>query len=102
MKRVLLSLLVCSLAAPAFAGKMKEIWQDTNESVLATLGFEEGSVSISGYKFEKVQGVDLAVRTFVKGRYRVAGTVPEFDCLTTFRGKTGHYRVQDTMCDQVN
>lgn len=101
MKKLIVSMLIVSAAAPAFAGKMKEIWQTTNESVLESLGFDEGDVSISGYKFEKLDG-GLAVKTTVKGKYKVQGTLPTFDCTTTYKGKVGNYKVVDTFCDQVN
>ncbi|MFS4459580.1 hypothetical protein [Bdellovibrio sp. HCB2-146] len=101
MKKLIISLVVVSAAMPAFAGKMKEIWQSTNESVLETLGFDEGDVSVSGYKFEKTND-GLAVKTTVKGKYKVQGIVPTFDCTTSYKGKVGNYKLVDTFCDQVN
>ena len=101
MKKMILSLLVVASASPAFAGKMKEIWQMTNESVLETLGFDEGDVTIGNYRFEKLND-GLAVKTTVKGKLRVQGTVPTFDCATSYKGKVGNYKVVDTFCEQVN
>lgn len=101
MKKMILSLLVVASASPAFAGKMKEIWQMTNESVLESLGFDEGDVTISGYRFEKLND-GMAVKTTVKGKLKVQGTVPAFDCTTTYKGSIGKYKVVDTFCEQIN
>ena len=101
MKKMIVSLLVVASASPAFAGKMKEIWQMTNESVLQSLGFDEGEVVISGYKFANLND-GLEVKTSVKGKLRVQGTVPAFDCTTTYKGSVGKYKLVDTFCEQVN
>jgi hypothetical protein len=101
MKKMILSLLVVACASPAFAGKMKEIWQTTNESVLESLGFVEGDVTVGNYRFEKFND-GLAVKTTVKGKLKVQGTVPAFDCTTTYKGSVGNYKVVDTFCEQVN
>ena len=101
MKKIIASLLVVVCTSPAFAGKMKEIFQSTNESVLESLGFDEADVSISGYRFVKLND-GLAVKTTVKGKMRVQGTVPAFDCTTTYQGTVGKYRVMDTFCEQTN
>jgi hypothetical protein len=101
MKKILVSLLVVAAASPSFAGKMKEIWDTTNESVLQSLGFDEGDVTIGNYRFQKLND-GLAVKTTVKGKLRVQGTIPSFDCTTTYKGKVGSYKVVDTFCEQTN
>lgn len=101
MKKLIVSLLVVASANPAFAGKMKEIWQTTNESVLESLGFDEGDVTVGNYRFEKLND-GLAVKTSVKGKLKVQGTVPAFDCTTTYKGSVGKYKLVDTFCEQIN
>ncbi|XGC81453.1 hypothetical protein ACES2L_03015 [Bdellovibrio bacteriovorus] len=92
MKKLILAAVL--FASPAFAGKMKEIWWMTNESVLQTLGFDEETVNVQGHKFVTVEGADLAIATEVRGYYaRVT-----FKCLTTFKAANGFYEVIKTEC----
>lgn len=93
MKNLLLTAIVL-FSVPSFAGKMKEIWSMTNESVLSTLGMEEDYVTISGYKFTEIEGADLAVETSVKGTY----TPHYYECVTTFRKNADFYSVIVTAC----
>ncbi|WII73548.1 hypothetical protein QJS83_06640 [Bdellovibrio sp. 22V] len=100
MKKLVLALLVLS-AAPAYAGKMKAIWEMTNESVLQTLGFDEGIVAIEKHQFVQVVGADLAVQTQVRGYYRVRGEVPLFNCVTSFVKSSEFYEVKNTKCESA-
>lgn len=100
MKNLLIAALVC-LALPASAGKMKEIWQMTNDSVLETLGFDEEIVAVEGHKFLQLENEDLAVQTTVRGYYRSRGVVPMFQCVTTFVKSENFFDVKKTTCEQL-
>lgn len=92
------SLLIVALmfvSAPAFAGKMKEIYTMTNESVLETLGFYEDIAAVEGHKFLTIEGEDLAIQTTVRGYYGNA----TYTCLTTFVKSEGFYDVKKTVCE---
>ncbi|KHD89820.1 MAG: hypothetical protein OM95_01790 [Bdellovibrio sp. ArHS] len=101
MKKLIVALLVLS-AVPAFAGKMKAIWEMTNESVLAELGFDEGIVAIEGHKFLQIPNADLAVQTQVRGYYRTRGEVPLFTCVTYFAKFQDFFEVTHTECEKAN
>ncbi|WP_374077847.1 hypothetical protein [Bdellovibrio bacteriovorus] len=98
MKKLIAVLLVLSAAPASYAGKMKEIWWMTNESVLETLGFDEGTVAIENHKFVQVEGADLAIQTTVRGFYRVNGSVPTYQCVTAFVKTNDFYDVLKTEC----
>lgn len=92
MKGLLIAALVF-VSAPAFAGKMKEIYTMTNESVLETLGFDEGIMNVEGHKFVSVAGADLAVQTTVRGY-----NGKSYTCVTTFVDSEYFYQVNYTTC----
>lgn len=99
MKKLIAALLVLSVAPASYAGKMKEIWSMTNESVLETLGFDEGVVSIERYQFVQIEGADLAVETSVRANFGDNGSYPTYECLTTFVKTSDFYQVLKTKCD---
>ncbi|QDK38408.1 hypothetical protein [Bdellovibrio sp. NC01] len=103
MKKALLAVgLVCTFVSPAFAGRMKEIYIDTRESVLDYLGFDESIISIEGMKFVQVEGVDLAVESIARGFYSRNSPAPTFKCLTIFKKTdTDNYSVVGTKCQQI-
>lgn len=92
MKNLLMALLIF-LSLPAFAGKMKEIYSMTNESVLEALSEEEGITSVDGHKFVSVPGADLAVQTTAHGL-----NGKSFTCVTTFLDSGYFYQVNYTTC----
>lgn len=99
MNKLIVALLILSAAPASYAGKMKEIWSMTNESVLETLGFNEGVVSIEYYQFVQIEGVDLAVETSVRTNFGDNGRYPTYECLTTFVKTNDFYKVLKTKCD---
>ena len=92
MKGLLMAALMF-VSAPAFAGKMKEIYTMTNESVYEALGFDEGIASIEGHKFVSVAGADLAVQTTVR-----VYDGKSYTCVTTFVDSEYFYQVNYTTC----
>lgn len=97
MKKALVALLI-SVSLPAFAGKMKEIWSMTQESVLDTLGFNEDVVKIEGFQFIQVQDADLAVQTDVVMYYSRDAAPAAFECVTKFSKHGDSYDVIGTQC----
>ena len=97
MKNVL-AFLIMLFFQTANAGVMKEIWSMTNESVLETLGFEEGMVVIDNYQFVRIDGADLAVRTTVKVLYPIGSAKPTFFCVTTYKKDADFYSLLTTDC----
>lgn len=103
MKKALMTVgLVFTFVSPAFAGKMKEIYIDTRESVLDYLGFDESIISIEGMKFVQVEGADLAVESIARSYYSRNSPAPTFKCVTIFKKTDADsYSVVGTKCQQV-
>lgn len=97
MKKLLVAFVVLA-SSPAFAGKMKEIYTMTQESVLDVLGFDESVVQFEGLEFVKVEGAELAVSTNVRMYYSMANAPAGFKCLTTFVKAGNFYDVEKTSC----
>lgn len=97
MKKILLvvAMLVC---LPVSAGKMKEIYTMTQESILDELGFDENVVKIEGWQFVNAPGADLAVSTYVRMYYSREAAPAGFDCLTTFKKVESGFDVLKTKC----
>ncbi|MDG0817722.1 hypothetical protein [Bdellovibrio svalbardensis] len=103
MKKALLAAgLVITFVSPVFAGKMKDIYIDTRESVMDYLGFDESIISIEGMKFVQVEGADVAVETIARGYYSRSIPAPTFKCVTIFKKQDfDSYLVVGTKCQQV-
>lgn len=97
MKKLLVAFVVFA-SVPAFAGKMKEIYTMTHESVMDVLGFDESVVKIEGWEFVTVEGADLAVSTYARMYYSMDSAPAGFDCLTTFVKTGSSYEVVKTKC----
>lgn len=97
MKKLFIAIMMLA-CLPSFAGKMKEIYTMTEESVLGELGFDESIVKIEGWEFVKVEGADLAVSTYVRMYYSMDSAPAGFDCLTTFKKTGDSFDVIDTQC----
>ena len=97
MKNVIMALVVLS-AAPAYAGKMKEIFTMTQESVMDVLGFDESVIRIEDAQFVKIEGVDLAVKTVARSYYSREEAPANFECVTTFKKSGESYSVITTKC----
>lgn len=100
MKKFLLAFVIFA-SVPAFAGKMKEIYTMTQESVMEHLGFDENIIKIEGFDFIQVEGADLAVLTNVRSYYSVEEAPASFDCVTTFAKSATGYEVVKTKCTLV-
>ncbi len=99
MKNLLL-IAVLLFSGPTFAGKMKEIWALTNESVLATLGLEEDYVQISGYKIIQTGEGEFAVHTKLEN---FAGDIKsEYQCVTNFRNEVDSFSVVESSCQVIH
>ncbi|AFY00384.1 hypothetical protein [Bdellovibrio bacteriovorus] len=93
MKALLIAALMF-VSAPAFAGKMKEIYIMTTDSILENFGFDDSQVQIDDYKFVTVEGEDLAVQTTVRVYY----TRAVYTCVTTFKKTEHFYDVKNLRC----
>jgi hypothetical protein len=100
MKKFFLATAILFSTSSVFAGAVKEIWSTTNESVLEVLGFDESIVSLE-QKFAQVEGFDLAVKTTVRGHYKVKGVVPTFECITVYKKNLNNYDLVKTECQKV-
>lgn len=98
MKKFIAAALVVFAVTPAFAGKMKEIFTMTEESVMDTLGFDEDVIRIEDASFTQVQGADLAVKTLARMYYSRQNAPASFDCVTTFKKTETFYSVIKTVC----
>lgn len=101
MKKFILAfVLLC--ATPAFAGKMKEIYIMTQESVMDYLGFDESVIQIEGMGFVKVEGADLAVETIARSFYSRQAPAPYFKCITTYKKNANdRFSVVNTKCEEI-
>lgn len=95
MKLLAVSLVSLFMFSQAQAGKMKEIWYQTNEAVLEVFGFDESMISISGHKFVTVEGADVAIQTTVRGP-----NGKEFTCVTLFKEGNEFYKAISTKCSK--
>lgn len=100
MKKFILALVIFA-SVPAFAGKMKEIYIMTQESVLDHLGFDESVIKIEGLEFIQVEGADLAVLTNAVMYYSVKDVPAAFQCVTTFVETATFYEVVKTKCTEI-
>lgn len=99
MKNLIL-IAVFLFSGPTFAGKMKEIWSLTNESVLETLGLEEDHVQISGYNIIQLGDGTFAVHTKLEN---FAGDIKaEYQCVTNFRTEFDSFSVVDSSCQATH
>lgn len=97
MKASLLCLALLLTSPCTYAGKMKAIWEMTNESVLEELGFDESLVDISGHRFLTSENKDsLVIETLVTGY----DADIQYRCLTTFIKSADFYSVQQTTCSK--
>lgn len=100
MKKFLLSLVIFA-SIPAFAGKMKEIYIMTEESVMDHLGFDESVIKIEGFQIIPLEGADLAVRTSAVMYYSISEAPAYFNCVTTFAKAGDFFEVVKTKCTEV-
>ena len=93
MKKLILSLILI-MTLPAVAGKMKEIYILTVESVTSTLGLTEDYIAIESTTIVEISGADLAVRTIVQDKF----DTEKFDCITIFEKTQNSFQVIQTKC----
>lgn len=93
MKKTILSLILL-FSTSVFAGKMKDIYILTLESVTSTIGLDEEYVDIESAKIVQITGADLAVRTIVLDKY----DTEKFDCMTIFEKLQNTFQVLNTKC----
>lgn len=93
MKKFILSLILI-ITLPAFAGKMKDLYILTVDSVTSTLGLSEDYIQIESTTIVQISGADLAVRTIVQDKY----DTEKFDCITTFKKSQNSFEVIETKC----
>lgn len=94
MKAFLIAALLV-VSSSAHAGKMKEIYIMTTDSILETFGFDESMVQIDDYHFVQVEGEDLAVQTTVRVYY----TRAVYTCVTTFKKTETFFAVKKLRCE---
>ncbi|MBO9666980.1 MAG: hypothetical protein J7501_09220, partial [Bdellovibrio sp.] len=64
-------------------------------------GFDESIVSLD-QTFAQVEGFDLAVKTTVRGHYKVKGVFPTFECITVYNKTLNNwYDLVKTECQKV-
>ena len=95
MKQLALSLVVLLLTAQSEAGRMKEIFIMTNESVALELGFDEEELSIFGHRFVTAANADLAIQTQVT----LSEANKTWTCLTTYKKTETFFEELGTVCN---
>jgi hypothetical protein len=98
MKKILAVLMVLA-TLPASAGKMKEIYILTVDSVLETLDLDESVASVEGLNFVQEQGFALAVASKVRPLY-LSGH-KGYSCITYFKESGANFAVVGTDCKKT-
>lgn len=93
MMKIVFSLLII-ISAPVYAGKMKDIYISTFESVTSTLGLNEDYIELESSKIIEITGFDLAVRSIVIDKF----DTEKFDCITFFNKNRIAFEVSHTKC----
>lgn len=83
---------VAGFSFSARAGKVKEIYILTTESVLETLGFEWEEAEVSNIQFIAIPGYEIAVQS------EVSTPLQKYSCVTTFVKANQFWQVDYSDC----
>lgn len=100
MKKYLL-ILIAFITIPAWAGRMKEVYIMTQESVLNTLGYDETVAVVEDLKFVKIENVDLSVQSTVRVTSSVFEKAPAYSCITLFEKTSDLFQVIKSQCREI-
>ncbi len=91
-KLIILALLITSTMASA--GRMKDIYIDTMDSIVSVLGTSEDYIRVKSQKFVSVQDADIAVATIIQDIY----SGEYFECITKFDKRESGFQLRNTAC----
>jgi hypothetical protein len=100
MKKIFL-MFTLFIALPAFAGRMKEVYILTQESVLETLGYDDTVAVVEDLKFVKIENVDLSVQSKVRVTASVFDRAPTYSCITLLQKSEAFFEVIRSECREL-